>query len=175
MDDVLYRIMCNRFADDVYDRIWKPAESVQGTRYLTSNQTINTNNIYNPPQAAMRSAITPTDSTSNLNFSIKADLVTDKYLFYFHIAELQNLTGSNQTREFDIYLNNNVFAGTLTRAYLGYLSTSTAYSPVSYSAQQFNISMRSLSNSTLPPLLNAYEVYKLNRLSQRETNATDGM
>lgn len=168
-------ITCTRFADDVYDRIWKPAESIQGTRYLTSNQTINTNNLYKPPQTAMRSAITPSDSTSNLNFSIKADLSTDKYFFCLHIAELQNLTGSKKTREFEIFLNNNVFSGTMTSAYLGYLSTSTAFSRTPRSAQKFDFSMRSLANWTLPPLLNAYEVYKLNPLSQMETNATDGM
>ncbi|KAL9680420.1 hypothetical protein QQ045_018299 [Rhodiola kirilowii] len=159
-----------RFADDMYDRIWMPTERIQGTTYLSSNQTINTNNVYQPPLTVMRTAVTPSDPTSDLNLSIKADLLTDKYYFYLQFAELQNLTGSNQTRQFDILLNETNFFNNFTPTYL---STISMFNQNGYSGQQFDFSMRSTSNSTLPPLLNAYEVYKLNPMSQSETNEKD--
>uniref|UniRef100_A0A7N1A3L7 non-specific serine/threonine protein kinase n=1 Tax=Kalanchoe fedtschenkoi TaxID=63787 RepID=A0A7N1A3L7_KALFE len=159
-----------RFADDVYDRIWKPAKRIQGTTYLSSNESVVTSNGYQPPQPVMRTALTSSNPTSNLNFSVAADLSTDKYYFYMHFAELQNLTGLNQTRQFNIFLNNNLFFGPITPVYR---STITVLSVDPQSAQQFNFSLRRTANSTLPPMLNAFEVYKLNPLSQAATDATD--
>uniref|UniRef100_A0A7N0TWH6 non-specific serine/threonine protein kinase n=2 Tax=Kalanchoe fedtschenkoi TaxID=63787 RepID=A0A7N0TWH6_KALFE len=157
-----------RFPDDSYDRIWKPIDWSDTMSYLSTNLSIANNNYYQPPVKVMSTAITPKNASRWLEFYWSANIQTQYYI-YLHFAELTKLT-ANQSRQFDIYLNDTIFYTGFTPAYL---SVTTIYTPKSYTGTWFNFSFRMTDNSTLPPILNALEIYTLNLVPQMETNTTD--
>lgn len=160
-----------RFPDDIYDRIWEPTEWAGETRYISTDQNINTNNRFDPPRAVMGTALTASTASRNINFYLQTGKTSHHlYYTYIHISELQILTPLNQTRGFNIYLNNDLFYGPYSPVYLS-LMTLWARDP--HFTQGYNISLRSTVNSTLPPLLNAYEIYTFEPLSQSETLSAD--
>lgn len=162
-----------RFPDDVYDRIWEPTEWAGDMRYISTNQTINTNNRFDPPRAVMSTAVTPTTASRNINFTLQTSMSSGRlYYTYVHLSELQILAPPNQTRGFNIYLNNELFFGPYSPAYLS-LMTLWARDP--HFTKEFKFSMQRTVNSTLPPLLNAYEIYTFDPLPQSETATKDGM
>ncbi|XP_009610389.1 putative leucine-rich repeat receptor-like protein kinase At2g19210 [Nicotiana tabacum] len=143
-----------RFPNDAYDRIWLP--------YLWETMaTINTTqdvveNSYRIPSAVMSTAVTPDTATDTVSFSWLADNTTDKYYIYLHFAEVVELLGT-QTREFNIYINDNLFYGPLSPAYL---STTTIFtlSP-GYGSERYDVVINKTATSTLSPLINAVEIY----------------
>ncbi|KAI7727676.1 hypothetical protein M8C21_031629 [Ambrosia artemisiifolia] len=91
--------------DDKYDRLWNPI-SLDGCKAVQSSDTVSLgpNNEEQVPSKVMSTAITPTNSTGAIVFSVNADNTIDEYIFYIHLAEVQKLE-TNQTREVNIYIN----------------------------------------------------------------------
>ncbi|OIT28598.1 PREDICTED: putative leucine-rich repeat receptor-like protein kinase At2g19210 [Nicotiana attenuata] len=136
-----------RYKDDAYDRIWVPSEN-SGT--LSTTQDV-VENSYKVPSAVMSTAMTP------LYFQLTPGNISDKYYIYMHFAEVEELLGT-QTREFNIYINDNLFYGPLSPAYL---STTTVYTLTPGSGyERYDIVINSTVTSTLPPLINALEIYR---------------
>uniref|UniRef100_A0A7N0TWI0 Malectin-like domain-containing protein n=2 Tax=Kalanchoe fedtschenkoi TaxID=63787 RepID=A0A7N0TWI0_KALFE len=160
-----------RFPDDIYDRIWAPKEWSNGVRYISTNETININNMYDPPQSVMNTAVIASTSFGIVDQSFDTDEdSSQQYYTYMHLSELQKLA-QNQTREFNIYLDSNYF-------YKGpfqphYLSVTSLYSLNIHSTTRYNFSITASENSTLPPMLNAYEIYTYNQMPQLATNEQD--
>lgn len=111
----------------------------------------------------MRTAATPTNSSSSLEFKWNPDEVTSQYFAYMYSAEIVKLQ-ANQTRVFNVNLNGQHLFGPLSPIYL---STRTFYSETAlYDPDgKYVVSLASTENSTLPPLINAFEVYKVIYLS----------
>ncbi|KAM3308198.1 putative leucine-rich repeat receptor-like protein kinase [Capsicum chacoense] len=157
-----------RYSDDVYDRIWTPYK-------LSNKVTINTTqdilqNSYRVPLAVMNTAVIPdpvtaTDSDS-INFFWYADNTTDKYYIYLHFAELVELP-ETETREFSIYINDDLFYGPMSP---DYLSATTIYTvtPGSLGIERYDVVINKTATSTHPPLINAVEIYR--ELKGNETN-----
>ncbi|KAG6526612.1 hypothetical protein ZIOFF_016604 [Zingiber officinale] len=88
-----------------------------------------------------------------------------------HISEIFDLSGTNQSRQFNIYVN----------GFLVYIMTPPyLYSDAVYSLgplpsfPTYNISLEALSNSTLPPILNAFELYMTMSNTSVPSDAGDG-
>ncbi|KAJ9128839.1 hypothetical protein P3X46_034424, partial [Hevea brasiliensis] len=142
-----------RYADDVYDRAWTPYHFLNGAEINTS-QTIDsqTQNIYQPPSVVMSTAATPANANENMTLSINMEDSTLKFFVYMHFSEILKLK-ANQFREFNISFNGAYWVGPVVPQYL---YTTTAYK-----------------RSTLPPLLNAIEIYYVLQLSQSQSNQED--
>ncbi|KAJ0525119.1 putative transferase [Helianthus annuus] len=112
----------------------------------------------------MSTAITPINSTE-LYYRWNATSI-DEYIIYVHLAEVEILE-SNQKREFNIY-NNGIFIGTFSP------STSITTIMLSSNSPTYELILRQTLNSTLPPILNAIEVYTLKQLLQNQTDDQDG-
>lgn len=119
----------------------------------------------------MRTAATTGNSSEPLVFYFDTYDPISQFYSYLYFAELEELP-ANQTREFDIYLNGKIWYGPVTP---NYLETAVVYSvtPVGQGRNIFQ-AIRTR-NSTLPPILNAVEVYILKELQQLQTTQTDGI
>lgn len=160
-----------RYKDDVYDRIWSPYESSSDWRRLSTSLSNDDQTDYKPPAIVMSTAITPVNASAPLQFSYDADNVNDKYYNYLHFNEVEKLTG-NETRAFDITLNDNFFYSRPFRNTYGDIWT--VYDKRPYTgAARYRFSLQKKENSTLPPILNAIEIYKVNNFSQSETQHDD--
>ncbi|KAA8541722.1 hypothetical protein F0562_022874 [Nyssa sinensis] len=89
-----------RYDNDVYDRIWRRPVYDNTTRVIHTNLPIAPNR-FQPPSIVMSTALTPIAGRDPLSFTWESNNSTDQYYIYMHFAELQ----ANQTREFNIYLN----------------------------------------------------------------------
>lgn len=112
-----YTHLC-RYKDDIYDRIWTP-------RSLFSSKTLNTsltvdqflNNGYQPASTVMSTAETSRNESLYLTLSFRPPDPNAKFYVYMHFAEIEVLK-RNQTREFSIWLNEEVISPSFKLRYL---------------------------------------------------------
>ena len=147
-----------RYDEDFHDRIWVPY-SENETLSLSTNLRVDTSsNSYDVPQNVANSAIIPAKPTDPLNIWWDlGDAKTQSYI-YMHFAEIQNL-GYNEIREYNITYNGDQVWETFFRP--GKLNITTIISPTAVSSPdgRFNFTFTRTKKSTLPPLINALEVY----------------
>ncbi|KAI3671617.1 hypothetical protein L1987_87356 [Smallanthus sonchifolius] len=118
----------------------------------------------------MSTAITPTYPTDTFNIQWNERSHGDKFFVYLHFAEIETLK-INQKREFNIYLNGNLTFGPISP--LNH-STTTVYSTEpEIVAPTYTLTINKTKNSTLPPIVNALELYTLKQLPQKQTYDQD--
>nr|CAN68923.1 hypothetical protein VITISV_044244 [Vitis vinifera] len=160
-----------RFKDDAYDRIWFPynlpdCESLNTTVPIDSHAETE----YKLPSKVMTTAIRPMNSSASLDFDFDIGDSTLEFYVYMHFAELEGLQ-ENQTRNFSITLNGNPWGeANIVPKYL-HSRTVNNKQPVRGSKLKFSI-YKTL-NSSLPPILNAMEIYMVKDLLQAPTCQED--
>ncbi|CAN6841032.1 unnamed protein product [Brassica oleracea] len=159
-----------RYSSDIYDRIWESYFQMEWTNISTTLDVKN-DNKYAPPKDALKIAATPTNASAPLTIEWRSENPDDQYYLYTHFSEIQNLQ-ANQTREFNLVWNGQKFFGPLTPPKLG-LTTIFSESPRTCDGGKCNVQLIRTNRSTLPPLLNAYEVYTVIQLPQSETDESD--
>ena len=141
---------------------------------LSSTQTVDpqTHIDYWPPSAIMATAATPKDENAPMEFFVEPPNDSTRYYIYLHFAELQKLE-ANESRAFDITVNGKLLYGPVIPPYL---SSTTIYSnaPIT-GALNYSFVITKLENSTLPPIINAVEIYTFLDFAQSETLQDDGM
>lgn len=125
---------------------------------------------FRPPKVVMSSAATPANDSQPLEFSFETDDPNLQFYVYFYFSELQKLQ-ANESRQFNISFDGRTY-GPLSPKYL-YSDGLYTVIPVSGGNPQF--SFYKTGNSTLPPILNAIEIYYVKQLLQPQTNEQDGM
>lgn len=118
----------------------------------------------------MSTAGTPLNASTPMYIGWNAPDTTSEYYVYMHFAEIQKLK-ANESRSFNITLNGKLFYGPLVPEYL---HTNTVYSPEALTGVNYTFSLFKNEGSTLPPILNAMEYYRVINFSQSETNGEDG-
>nr|GMC70911.1 putative leucine-rich repeat receptor-like protein kinase At2g19210 [Ipomoea batatas] len=162
-----------RYKDDRWDRIWKPF-TFDGMRILNNPSAKIQYDGFDPlivPEKVMKTAGEIVESNSSqLAFYWKPDSFDDEFYLYMHFAELQQLP-KNQTRQFNIYLNGNLWFGNYSPRYL---RPGTIFSdkPENQSFR-YNVVLNRTGNSTLPPIINAVEVYKVTYILLNQTADQD--
>ncbi|XP_031247368.1 LRR receptor-like serine/threonine-protein kinase IOS1 [Pistacia vera] len=159
-----------RYKDDVVDRIWLPF-NFKNWKIITTAATDRLENMfdeYQVPVSIMSTAVTPAIASEPLQF-FWGDNVTRSYHIFTHIADIQDLS-ANQTREFNISADGDVW-------YPDFdpfpFFTTTRYNLFPFSGSRITISMDRTVNSTLPPILNAVEIYWLKQFTDLMTNEQD--
>ncbi|OMO66428.1 hypothetical protein COLO4_30556 [Corchorus olitorius] len=99
-------------------------------------------------------------STSKSSFSTNPK---NQFYVYLHFVEIQEL-GANQSREFNVFINGELWLGPYRPRYL---KVDTAFSITPLSAGL--ISIERTENSTLPPILNAMEIYTVLEFLELQT------
>ncbi|XP_010483607.1 PREDICTED: receptor-like protein kinase At5g59670 isoform X2 [Camelina sativa] len=158
-----------QYPDDVYDRIWNPYFQTVLTQISTTLEVNNSNN-YVPPKEALKNAATPSNASAPLTMEWTPLDPNDQYYLYAHFAEIQELK-ENETREFNIVWNGEVMSTVVPKK----LEVSTIYdqSPRTCEKGKCSIQLIRTKRSTLPPLINAFEVYLVIELPQSETYERD--
>ncbi|VVB00534.1 unnamed protein product [Arabis nemorensis] len=156
-----------RYGIDVFDRVWIPFNFGNWSQ-ISTNQTVNVNNDYQPPEIVMATASVPTDPDEPMNITLVGVERTVRFYVFMHFAEIQELS-SNETREFNIVYNDKHIYGPFRPLNFTTTSVFTPTEVVADANGQYIFSIQRTGNSTLPPLLNAMEVYMVNLLSQQET------
>ena len=119
----------------------------------------------------MSTASTPINVSAPLELSWYTKKTTSEYHIYMHFSEVVKLK-ANQSRSLNITINGKHWYGPFTPKYL---HTITVYTrSILEIAQKYNILISKIENSTLPPIINALEIYSVIDLSQSGTDKQDG-
>nr|GLL17806.1 putative leucine-rich repeat receptor-like protein kinase At2g19210 [Ipomoea trifida] len=160
-----------RYKDDVFDRMWVPFTMAPATPVnTTSTVTVRDSNVFKVPPGVMNTGLVPSDPTKPLTFWWPTNSSSDKLYIYMSFAEIQELK-PNQTREFNIYLNGEFYFGPIAPPYLR-ATTLFGKTPDS-NRTEYNFSLNKTQNSTLPPIINALEVYYLKEFNVPLTDDND--
>jgi hypothetical protein len=142
-----------RYPDDPYDRIWEGSTSSSWAN-LSTQETIQGGNDFEVPTLVLRTAVFPVNNGTVLN---AGEWKTYKRSFAFkiflHFADIQN----SQVRLFDISTSD-----WASQNYSPpYMSVETLYSADWYKSTDgnYSITLVATNETTLPPMLNAYELY----------------
>ncbi|KAJ3701805.1 hypothetical protein LUZ61_005510 [Rhynchospora tenuis] len=164
-----------RYPSDPYDRVWQPWGPAPGWVTISTKKSIVNykDDEFEAPSAALQFAEMPANKSRELNFNFGDGHTTTEYFFIFYFSELVDLSGSNQSRIFSIYLSTDTvpWAEPFSPPYLrglylhanGFFTGHTSY----------NFSLQATDNSTLPPILNAIEVYTRLVPTEATTNLSD--
>ncbi|KAH0905875.1 hypothetical protein HID58_037702, partial [Brassica napus] len=160
-----------RYPEDVYDRAWSPFLPVEWTQINTTLNVVDPHKDYNPPQDVIKTAATPAIASEPMTFSWTLDTSDDETYAYLYMADIQKVR-NNDTREFDIIANGKV--------------EFDPYSPMKFEVEVlFNrvplkcegglcrVQLSRTRKSTLPPLMNALEIFQVIEFPQSETNQDD--
>ncbi|KAI4305451.1 hypothetical protein L6164_028816 [Bauhinia variegata] len=162
------------YPDDVYDRIWTTGwDESEKIYWKTLSVSIPTGNLENndfqPPEIVMSTLVTPANASAPLKLSWTPPNTSNQYYVYMHFSELQELA-QNETRSFKITLNGQIWSKYIVPDYLG---VTTTYTTSAISREKFEYLLVKTENSTLPPILNAIEIYIVKEFPLPETNQED--
>lgn len=143
-----------------------------GLNAVTSDALfIDVNTEDNPPQSVMQNAITT--STTSQSIPLGTDFPAKEVsicmnMYFSEVTELD----STQKRSFQVYINNKPELGTTVVPPYGKVNELTVFNMTASSSTSF--SLVSTADSTLPPLINAMEVFYVSYPLTDGTNNKDG-
>nr|POE63918.1 receptor-like protein kinase [Quercus suber] len=123
---------------------------------------------YKLPSMVMDTAVRPMNNDS-LDFEVDTSDPTLEFYIYLHFAELE-IIQENEQREFNINLNGNSWKESVVPLYL---SSTTINSSTPVRGPKLKFSIYKTEISTLPPILNAMEVYVFKDFLQAPTDQED--
>ncbi|XP_062231940.1 putative leucine-rich repeat receptor-like serine/threonine-protein kinase At2g19230 [Phragmites australis] len=163
-----------RYPDDPYDRAWTPWSNPAEWSEISTTEKVG-GTAMAAPSAVMQTAITPLNASKNIDFSW--DAVPNQvypapgYISNVHVAELRSLAG-NATRQFYLTINGKLWYGLPETPH--YLFTDVIYDREPHQGfNQYNVSLNATANSTLPPIINAVEVFSVISTANIGTEAQD--
>jgi len=156
----------------VYDRIWQFDVNLNDSVSISTETNIDIQGSDNPcrlPVEVLRTAVQPRNGLNSLSYNYTLGYTENsEFLVFFHFAEIEQIA-PGEIREFTITLNGLNY-GLFTLEYLKPLTIGP------YKLQdQVRFSIDATLRSDLPPILNAFEIFKLWPLPDSPTNQTDGM
>ncbi|XP_020886019.1 leucine-rich repeat receptor-like serine/threonine-protein kinase At2g14510 [Arabidopsis lyrata subsp. lyrata] len=159
-----------RYPEDVYDRVWFPNLEPEWTQINTTRNVSGFSYGYNPPQDVIKTAAIPTNVSEPLTYTWNLKSSDDESYAYLYFAEIQQLK-ANETREFKIVANG--------VDYISYMpwkfEAETLYNPAPLKCQGglCRVQLSKTPKSTLPPLMNAIEIFSVIQFPQSETDTDD--
>nr|ABR16606.1 unknown [Picea sitchensis] len=140
-----------RYPQDKFDRIWTPFKSSGPSRNVSSKEPISTTNTENlPPTAVMQTASVTLSETQPFLLDSTFD---SAILLVLYFAEIETLNMS-ESRSFHVQLDG-VQHSTITLM-RNYSALEVTISP---DTEIGRVELVESTNSTLPPIINAYEYY----------------
>ncbi|XBJ11771.1 hypothetical protein VPH35_016418 [Triticum aestivum] len=169
-----------RYPDDPYDRIWMPwFNTVGSTEISTEKKVQNTeHDPFEVPTAVMQTAISPRNGSDKIELSwdFESQLhhnPSPGYFVILHFSELQ-LLPSNTVRQFYANLNGQQLYSSGSGSFTPrYLYTGATYNRLPFQQSKYNISVDITATSTMPPILNAVEVFSVIPTTNVGTDSRD--
>ncbi|XP_031474753.1 putative leucine-rich repeat receptor-like serine/threonine-protein kinase At2g19230 isoform X2 [Nymphaea colorata] len=166
-----------RYPDDAFDRVWLPLEPTNRlvAPINTSLEISVETDLYMPPSKVMQTADCKPQSPDAIGWN-PSYVPQDSFLFMcIHFAELEKLE-ANETREFNVLLDEAHFYGPITPSYLKAMNVCSPgfYTPGLYRDQNTPLVVyKPTERSTLSPIVNAIELYAALQLSSLVTDDAD--
>lgn len=169
----------DRYPDDAYDRIWYPAFILGSIDVENEATTIDTSTAEdNPPVAVFRNANTLNTSTPLSNTSIQEYILLSTRLPAFKVPIYMNLYFSEvtsllstQKRSFQLYVDGKPYSKAIIPPF-GSVKEVSVTNITASSITSFEL--RPSPDSTLPPLINANEVFRIDDAFSVTTDGKDG-
>ncbi|CAJ1955356.1 unnamed protein product [Sphenostylis stenocarpa] len=160
-----------RYDVDVYDRFWYSYGDNKDWKQISASIAADSfdQNHYKPPEIVLSTAVTPVNATAPLVISWEPQNPTELYYVYMHFTEIEVLP-KNQTREFNITQNGKPWYQNLSPMHQ---SINTIYSRSGINGEKIEYSLEKTKNSSLPPIINAIEIYKVINFHQTDTHQGD--
>ncbi|KAG2308589.1 hypothetical protein Bca52824_028337 [Brassica carinata] len=144
-----------RYPNDAYDRQWLP-RFLQGTTQISTTSDMSNSDVYSAHQ---KSHLKPQQYPLLL------------YYLYSYFAEIQDLQ-ADETREFIEVFNGEDFSIPVNPKKLE-VTTMNKFYPSTCKGGKCSLQLKRTNRSTLPPLINACEIYRVITFPQSETNEED--
>ncbi|KAF8727327.1 hypothetical protein HU200_018929 [Digitaria exilis] len=167
-----------RYPDDPHDRVWIPLMNTAIWDMISTTSKVQNldNDIFEAPSKVMQTAITPLNGSSNISLfwdsAPQPRDPTPRYMAIMHFSELVRLSGT-AVREFFIEVNDVVWQSSLGLR-PDYLFSDSSYSTAPLPAStRYTIPINATANSTLPPFINAIEVYSVISTTNVGTESSD--
>ena len=158
----------SRYPDDFYDRTWYPRSPGRRINTTQSVTPLNSGN-FPVPQSVLQTAseaLSLSDSIDIKDFG-SADQAVFVYMYFVEFRQL----ATNESREMNIFLGNSLFYGPFNSSFL---SQYVVHSLPPGNAGGSTYSVRATSRATLPPIINAIEIFSLRKMTSLPTNQRDG-
>ena len=131
-------------------------------------------NDYELPLQIMKYGAKPLNDSDPLKYYLDQGGGTTSFYIYLHFCDVEEHKG-NDIREFDILLNGQPWLESIVPHYL-LTTTVTNEKPIwGGGSGELWLSIVKTNRSTLPPILNALEIYVEKELPQSPTDPEDGM
>jgi hypothetical protein len=157
-----------RYPDDPYDRVWFPRTNNESTVISTEKMVQNSGeDKFEAPLKVMQTAIMPRNASNN----IRLDPSSPDCIYVLHFSELEPLP-DKAVRQFNININ-----GELVQDYTPqYLHSGAIFNMnPKRGNDQYGVTINTTANSTLPPIINAYEIHAVISMAKFGTESQDGM
>lgn len=143
---------------------------------MSTNHTIDSdsNNDFQPASIVMRTAAVPKNVSGSVDISLEIDDPNLQFYTYVHFAEIQKLQ-DNEFREMNIFLGGEYWYGPFSIDDYLYTTTIFSISASSINGGNYTLSVQRAENSTLPPILNAIEVFSVKEFLEQQTDENDGI
>lgn len=158
------------YPDDPYDRIWTPEEVDNGYTAVTNNGTsIKVEVPEMPPEAVLMNAVTSSSTSEPLILATQVRTASIPIYLIMYFSEVTQLD-SDQKRSFVFCIDSDIASDPIVPPYGSvfelYLTNTTATPNTTFS-------LIATTDSTLPPLINAMELFYVVELTDG-TNSKDG-
>ncbi|CAL4908531.1 unnamed protein product [Urochloa decumbens] len=169
-----------RYPDDPHDRIWLPWFDATIWDVVSTTQRVQNyeNDLFEAPSKVMQTAITPRNASKNIKFFWNSSMIQAKgqssssgCILITHYSELK-LLASSDVREFYIDLNGELWSD-------AHIRPTYLYSDATYSTEplrgytRYSVSINATANSTLPPIINAVEIFSVISTTNVGTDSQD--
>ncbi|KAJ3678962.1 hypothetical protein LUZ61_021126 [Rhynchospora tenuis] len=138
---------------------------------ISTNSTFDPDPDYGIPSIVMQTAATTLSTKQSLDLSWSSDNKSTTFLVILHFGEIQDIS-RNALRQFDIFANGKAVALFTSVVPDKLYPDSASYWSTGY--DEYNVSLRATSNSTLPPILSALELYVITPATGIPTYSADG-
>lgn len=162
-----------RWPEDPYDRYWSPNVYENDTVRVSNTAPLG-DPIFledRPPPAALKNAITASTPSSSIDLYMRFPFTQAPVYVNWYFSEVR-LLQRNEIRAFRVFKDNLPYSPTILPPY----GNCTQFSVSNLLASSNNtFSIVPTNFSTLPPLINAMEVFYIGDALTDGTNAKDGM
>ncbi|KAK3018455.1 hypothetical protein RJ639_004272 [Escallonia herrerae] len=167
--DTGYTNGTGRYKDDVYDRVWSAYTSPSWDSISSASEADASANGYRAPLEVLNTAARPGNGTESLELSWSTSDPNSQFYIYMYFVELEQF-GRNQSRVLNVSWNGTSLFGPLVpnRFYATTVTNSKALV-----GKEHQISVYKAGNSTLPPILNAIEIYMVIQTNESSTFGDD--
>ncbi|KAK1625942.1 hypothetical protein QYE76_000257 [Lolium multiflorum] len=187
-----------RYPDDPHDRIWFPSVDTKTWSSISTTQEVQNiaDDLFQVPSAVLQTAIMPRNASQNIELAWtsgstpnnKAQMdpsPTPEYVLIqgrpspeyivectviLHFAELKILP-ENAVRRLNVILNDKPWHPDGFRPQ--YLTSSVTYNRLPLQYSHYNLTVEASGNATLPPIINAAEIFSVFNITNLGTDSQD--